>query len=125
MTAPAMAGWNLALRFGIEVACLVALGAAGWRLTDDTAQRTVLAITLPLIAVVAWTVFNVPGDTSRSGAAPVVVPGAIRLAVELAVIGGGVVALAAWRPTVAAALGVVTIVHYVASIERLQWLLEA
>ena len=33
MTAPSMAGWNLGLRFGLELAALAGFGVAAWKLS--------------------------------------------------------------------------------------------
>ena len=75
---PTMAAWNLGLRFGLELAALAGFGIAAWRLADG-AWRWAAAIGVPLAAAVFWGVFNVPGDPSRSGEAPVVVPGVVPL----------------------------------------------
>lgn len=75
---------NLALRFALELSALAALGAWGWgRGSGWTAAA--LAIGLPLAAAVVWGTFAVIGDPSRSGKAPVPVPGPVRLALEVAV----------------------------------------
>lgn len=113
---------NLAFRLVLELAALVAIGVGGFALTDGF-LAWVAAIGLPLIAATAWGVFNVPGDQSRSGEAPVPVPGFVRLLVELAVFASGVVLL--WRvsSTAAAILGVAVTIHYGLSVDRIRWLL--
>lgn len=124
MEPPQMAGWNLAFRFAIEIAALVALGVAGAKLGAGVLSW-VLAVVFPVVAAAAWTTFNVPGDPSRSGRAPVQVNGWMRLAVELAVLGAGVAAL--WysdRPALALALGVSIIVHHAVSLDRIRWLVH-
>ncbi len=88
MNPPEMAGWNLALRFGLELAALAGIATAAWRAADGP-WRWVAAVALPLIAATAWATFIVPNDPSRSGRAPVEVPGSIRLALEFAVFGAG------------------------------------
>lgn len=119
-----MAGWNLALRFALEIVALVALGLAGWKLGSG-AMRWILAIAIPALAAVAWTVFNVPNDPSRSGEAPVEVSGWIRLAVELLVLGGGAVALwYAGQPALALGYAALIVLHYATSIDRIRWLIE-
>jgi hypothetical protein len=116
-------GWNLALRFALELAAVIGFGYAGWRLADG-ALAVVLAIALPLAAATVWGVFAVPGDPSRSGHAPVPVRGAIRLVVELIVLAGGAVAWAvAGAPAVAIVLGVLIVLHLAFSGRRLGWLL--
>ena len=89
---------NLTLRFLLEVAALVGLGLWGWSLSVGVVALT-LATTFPLSAAIAWGTFNVPGDPSRSGNAPVPVPGAVRLVLELAVLATGAAAYRAIGPT--------------------------
>jgi hypothetical protein len=55
-------------------------------------------ILIPLLAATAWGVFNVKGDPSRSGKAPVPVPGIVRLLLELAFFGSATLALFQSRP---------------------------
>jgi len=118
-----MAPWNLGLRFGLELAALAGFGTAAWRLTDDV-WRWVAVIGVPLAAAVTWGVFNVPGDPSRSGEAPVAVPGAVRLAIELTMLGGGAAAFILNGPRpVGVTLAVIVVFHYALSIDRVEWLL--
>jgi hypothetical protein len=125
MTPPEMAGWNLTLRFGLELTALAGLAAAAWSLTSGP-TRGIAVVTVPVAAAVVWGVFNVLDDPSRSGAAPVEVPGWTRLALELLVLGGGTIAIAvAGRPDVALGLAVLIVVHYVASWSRVAWLVDA
>ncbi len=120
---PEMAGWNLALRFGLEVGALISLGAAAW-LTDG-AMRWVAVIAVPVVAAVVWGTFNVLDDPSRSGAAPVEVPGWVRLAIEITILGGGALALAiAGSRTLAAGFALLIAVHYATSWSRIQWLVR-
>jgi hypothetical protein len=115
---------NLAVRFLLELSALLAIGFWGWR-QGEGLFRFVLAIGLPLIAAVLWGTFAVPDDRSRSGKAPVPVPGVVRLVLELAFF-----AFATWALYNAGAtqlswlLGGVTLVHYVLSYDRLWWLIR-
>ena len=87
--------------------------------------RFVLAFALPVAAAAAWGTFAVPEDPSRSGKAPVPVPGLIRLGLELLILGGGAWALvAAGLPTLGWVLAGVTVVHYASSYDRIAWLLR-
>jgi hypothetical protein len=125
MTPPSMASWNLALRFGLELGALAGLGIAAWKLTSNPIRWAVV-IALPVAAAIVWGVFNVLDDPSRSGAAPVEVSGWIRLAIELAVLGGGAAALAiAGRRDIGIAFAVLIAVHYAASWTRIEWLVQA
>ena len=118
---------NLIIRFLLELAALVALGAWGWQQGSDanTWLGYVLALGLPIISATVWGVFNVPNDPSRSGNAPVVIPGLIRLALELAFF-----ALATWAlydldyTRLTWLLGVVVTFHYLISYDRICWLIK-
>lgn len=120
-----MAGWNLALRFGLELGALAALGAAAWRLTSGP-MRWVAVIVVPVVAAILWGVFNVVDDPSRSGAAPVEVPGWARLTLELMILTGGAIALAiAGRRGYAIGFGVLVALQYLTSWSRIEWLVQA
>ena len=123
MNPPRMAGWNLALRFALEVTALVGIGMAGWRLADGT-WGWILVIAAPLVAAVLWGTFNVIDDPSRSGAAPVEVAGPVRLMVELVVLGAGTAAFLVGGPRwVGVLVAVAVVVHYATSWARVRWLL--
>ena len=114
---------NLAVRFLLEVAALVTLGVWGWR-QPTGGLRFLLAPGLPILAAVVWGTFAVPDDPSRSGNAPVPVPGVIRLVLEFFVFGS-----AAWAlfhmgyAEFSIILAVVTAAHYAVSYDRILWLL--
>ena len=119
-----MARWNHALRFGLELAAICGLAAWAWRSTDDVA-RWLGVFLLPVAAMAIWTVFNVPDDPSRSGGAPVEIPGWLRLAIEIAILGASTAALVARGPLwFGLTVGGLTVVHYLASTARLDWLLQ-
>ncbi|TNE56036.1 MAG: DUF2568 domain-containing protein [Bacteroidetes bacterium] len=115
---------NLAFRFLLELTVLAAAGTWGWRQGEGW-SRYLWAIGLPLLLAALWGTFAVPGDPSRSGSAPVPTNGMVRLALELAFF-----AFAAWvlydmgYGRWGAAMGVLVVVHYVLSYDRVQWLLE-
>jgi hypothetical protein len=115
---------NLALRFLLEMAALVAIGY--WGFSQHTGIcRFLLGIGLPVIAAAAWANFAVPGDRSRSGRAPVSVPGAVRLILELSLFGLAAWALYAAGSSLAALiLAGVTVVHYALSYDRVAWLIR-
>lgn len=115
---------NLGLRFLLEVAALVAIGAWGWSLSDGPI-RYLWAIGLPIAAAAAWGTFRVPEDASASGRAPVPIPGWARLALEFALFGWATVALFARGSTSLAGiyLGVV-VLHYGLSYDRILWLVR-
>jgi len=113
-----MEPWNLALRFVLEVACVAGIGAG-----VGSAGSTLLGIVAAVAAVVVWGTFATPDDPSRSGRAPVPVPGVVRLALELAVFGAGVAGwFVAGQRLVAVTVGLSAVIHHLAAGPRLAWL---
>lgn len=115
---------NLALRFILEILVLVVVGWVCW-FNLDGVWRWVGVIGGPLLLILVWGLFNVPGDPSRGGGAPVPVSGRSRLAVEFAYFGVGMLATAVatgifWPPLVFA---LAVVLHYVLSLDRVGWLL--
>ena len=117
---PKIPGWQLVIRFSLEIAAQISIGMWGYQLAGWP-----LAIGLPVIAAGLWGTFAVVGDPSRSGKALVKVPGAVRLGIELLVFLGGAAALAAlehWLPlgfyVAAVAL------HHAQTTPRIRWLLS-
>jgi len=124
MNPPVMAGWNLAFRFGLEVAAFVGFGAAAWDQTTG-AMQWIAVIVIPIGAMAVWGIFNVLNDPSRSGKAPVEVPGWVRLTIELLILGVGALALGAvWSSGLGIAVAVLIALHYAASWSRVRWLLN-
>ncbi len=114
---------NLILRFLLEVTALISLGMWGRSLAEGT-TGIFLMFLIPVIAAVLWGTFNVKGDPSRSGKAPVPVPGWVRLTLELVFFGGSALALADVQPTAGIGFGAIVIIHYLFSIDRIKWLLN-
>ncbi|MGD8404832.1 MAG: YrdB family protein [Anaerolineales bacterium] len=114
---------NLTLRFLLEIFALVALGAWG-RAQFQSVLGIVLMILIPLLAATAWGLFNVKGDPSRSGKAPVPVPGIIRLALELVFFISATLALLTLNSTYGWIFGLLVLGHYIFSYDRIIWLLE-
>ncbi len=115
---------NLAIRFILELSALVSVGVWGWRQNDGW-LRFVLAIGIPVILAAIWGTFAVPEDPSRSGGAPIVTSGVLRLIIELAFFG-----IAVWALydigfiKISIALGIIVILHYIFSYDRIIWLLS-
>ena len=115
---------NLALRFLLEIAALVAIGHWGFG-QHGGIWRFIIGIGGPVIAAAMWGTFAVPDDPSRSGRAPVPVPGLVRLVLELTLF-----SVAAWAlhdagsPTPALILAGITVVHYLLSYDRVTWLIQ-
>jgi hypothetical protein len=106
------------LRFALEIIANIAIGRAAfaWRGWPAVA----VAVTASLVA---WGLFNVPGDPSRNGQAPVRVPGGVRLVIELAVFAAGSFGL--WRtaqPCWALGFAGVTLLHYAVTWRRVRWI---
>jgi hypothetical protein len=112
---------NLGLRFLLEIAALISLGIWGWQKGEGWV-RFILAVGIPIVAATLWATFRVPNDP---GTAPVAIPGILRLMFELALF-----ALATWalydsKLTVLAwILGVVTMLHYISSYDRVLWIIK-
>jgi hypothetical protein len=115
---------NLVIRFFLELTSLMAMGLWGWN-QGKGALRFVLAFGIPVIAAVLWGVFAAPNDPSRSGEALISTPGVLRLALELIFF-----AFAAWSLYSIGAVkaswifGIVTLMHYILSYDRLYWLIK-
>ena len=113
--------FNLALRFGLELAGLAAYGYWGWT-THTGLARWLWTLGLPLLAGILWGTFRVDDDPNK---APVRVPGFVRLLLEAAFFGGATWALyAAHQPAVGLVFGLVVVIHYALSWDRLIWLLK-
>lgn len=115
-----MPGWNLVLRFLLELAAWTGFAWGGWQLGSWP-----LGMGLLVLTVVLWGVFNVPNDPSRGGRAPVAVSGPVRLVIELLVLGGGAVMF--WlggAPAIAIGLAVLNVVHHAFALNRIRWLLR-
>ena len=121
-----MPAWQLALRFALEMASLVAWALAGWELGGDGLGgwlRWLLALVLVTAAAGAWGTFRVEGDSGGDNEAPVRVPGTVRLVVELVVLLGGAVAVTWAGETVfGVVLAVLVVLHYATTLPRVSWL---
>lgn len=120
-------GWhpvNLALRFVLEIVALAAYGLWGVQQASGAA-RYALGIGLMVLMGVLWGTFRVPGDASGNRAAPVAVPGALRLALELLLFAGAALALYdAGYESAAVVFAAASAAHYVVSYDRIAWLLR-
>jgi hypothetical protein len=115
---------NMLLRFLLELCVLAVAGYWGWSVSKGF-TRFLLVWGVPLLLAIVWGTFAVPNDPSRSGHAPIPVPGVIRLALELANFGFAVWALyAVGQPLMGWILAVLVIVHYVLSYDRITWLVR-
>jgi hypothetical protein len=85
MSERSMKRLNLGFRFILEMLALVALFLFGLSLSDDLPVQLVLAICLPLLAMIVWGLFVAPKASRR-------LDDPARLAVELVVWFAGVLA---------------------------------
>ena len=114
---------NLFFRFILELCALTAIGIWSWKQSDGL-LRFFLSIGIPIIIAAIWGVFAVPEDPSRSGSAPVVVSGIVRLLIELAIF-----AFAIWSlynigsVRLSRILGIAVLLHYFLSYDRINWLI--
>lgn len=114
---------NLGLRFALEMIALLVLGVWGSR-QGEGVLSIVLALGVPVFAAALWGIFTVPNDPSRSGKSVVPIPGVVRLMYEVMFFG-----FASWAlfsigsTTFSLAFGVVVIIHYILSYDRVQWLI--
>jgi len=113
---------NLVVRFLLELSALFVLALWGWHARDD-GWRIFGALGIPMIAAALWGIFAVPHDPTRSGSAPVPIPGLLRLVLELSFFGCAALALddlGFGRLT--AILGTAVVIHYLSSYDRIRWL---
>ncbi len=115
---------NLALRFLLELSALTAFGMWAWGSTEGVWRFGCVVLVIASLAAI-WGVFAVPDDPSRSGAAPVPVPGRLRLSLELLILGGaGFAFFQAGLPLVGGLQVALVAFHYTFSIDRISWLLH-
>ncbi len=115
---------NVVLRFFLELAALAGLALWAGSVAGGP-WRFVLGAAAVVLAGVLWTVFAVPDDPSRSGNAPVPVPGAVRLVLEWGILFAGAWGFhAAGFTWVGIALAGLVAVHYLLWTERIAWLLQ-
>ncbi len=115
---------NLFIRFILEISALLIMGVWGW-IQGDGLFRYILAIGMPLIAATIRGVFAVPDDPSRSGKAPIPIPGILRLIIELSFFGFAVwacydlgLSMLWWI------FGLIVVIHYLISYDKIRWLIK-
>ena len=113
---------NLLFRFLLEIAALLAFGYWGWT-QFASPWRWLLAGGLPVLAAALWGTFAVPDDPSRSGSAPIPVPGLLRLLLELVFfVAAGLALVDAGQPTMGIIFLILVAGHYAISFDRIGWL---
>lgn len=129
MSSSGLTPGQAALRFALEVAALVGWGTAAFSVARSATSSELVgwlaAGAAVVVAAAAWATFRVPGDASASGGAPVPVSGMVRLVLESLLLLGAAGAVAATASILFGAVLVVTfLVHYVATLDRVRWLLS-
>ena len=115
---------NLLFRFLLELMALFIMGLWGWKQSQGI-TAFLLALTLPILLALIWGVFAVPDDPSRSGKAPIVTPGIIRLVIELLIFITAAWALYDMGYTMTGIVfGILVGLHYIISYDRVIWLLS-
>jgi len=112
---------NLVVRFALEIVMLIALGMWGRQQLEGW-KGILLAILLPVIAAALWGIFRTPED---HGKGLIDTPGLIRLAMEVILFAVAVWALYATdHKTAAWVFGIVLLIHYAVSYDRVMLLLK-
>ena len=115
---------NLAVRLLLELTALFSFGSWGWS-RSPRGLAVALLVALPVLGAAIWGVFAVPNDPSRSGRAPVRVPGAVRLAIEILIFAAAAACLfGVYQIYIGLTFSGVTVLHYAFSSDRIRWLLQ-
>jgi len=115
---------NLIFRFLLEIAAFISVGFWGYSHSEGF-YALILAIIFPAIIATLWGVFAVPDDPSRSGKTVIKTPGPIRLILELLIFAFATYSLyTSGFSTLAWVFGLLVIVHYAISYDRVRWLLK-
>ena len=115
-----MPGWNLALRFLLELAAWTGFAWGGWQLGSWP-----LGLGLLVLTVVLWGTFAVPDDPSRGGRGSVSVSGPVRLVIGVLVLWGGCVMF--WLGgaiVIAIVLAILNAIHIAFGLDRIRWLIR-
>ena len=116
---------NLFVRFLLELAALFAFGSWAWQQSDALGLKLFFILLAVVIPAALWGTFAVPNDPSRSGKAPVPVPGLVRLLLEWFFFAAAAWALfEAGKSQAGTILAAITLIHYLISYDRIIWLLK-
>lgn len=112
---------NLAFRFLLEIAALVAMSYWGFHMHGGI-LKILLGAGLPIAAASFWGVFRVPGDPKH---APIAVSGRVRLVTELIFfLLSAALLYVSGQTSLSIVLFILVIIHYLLSIDRVKWLMN-
>lgn len=112
---------NLAVRFLLEIALIVIFAYWAWNRFDGM-LKYILTIALPFLGILVWAIFKVEGDP---GKAIIAINGRTRLIIEFVLFGSAFLMLRSLNfNKISLVLLIITILHYVASYDRIKWLLK-
>jgi len=115
---------NLVIRFFLELIMLSTIGYWGW-IKGNGAFRVLLAAGLPLITAAIWFIFAVPNDPSRSGNAPIPVPGFVRLLIEVGLFSTAtMIFYSSVNKTIGIIFGIIVIINYGIAYQRFLWMIK-
>jgi hypothetical protein len=112
---------NLGVRFLLELALVAIFAYWAW-IRFDGLMKYLLSFALPILGMLIWAIFKVDGDP---GKAIIAVSGWVRLIIEFVLFGAAFLMLRSLELNkLSLVFLVVAIVHYVASYDRVKWLLN-
>jgi hypothetical protein len=122
---PSTPGVMLAARFALELFGLAGFGVWGWDLVGGGFRGGVLAGLFAVVAAAVWGTFRVRHDPPGKTDHPVIVPGPVRLGIELAFFA---LAAAGWwlsgHRAASETLMTAAVVLYVVTWDRQRWLVR-
>lgn len=115
---------NLAVRFILEIIAFISPGYWVWK-TIENWYRYPLMILLPIMVAAIWGIFAVPDDPSRSGKTVIKTSGLVRLVIEFMIFAlGALMIYRSGHHVFSYTFSIVVIIHYVFSLNRINWLLK-
>jgi hypothetical protein len=114
--------FNLIVRFLLEIALLIIF--TYWGLNKFSGlSKYIVGIGLPIIIATLWAIFRVEGDP---GKAIIAIPGWLRLLYEVILfVSAAYLLFQLQMNTLAYVFIVISVIHYLASYERIIWLLRS
>jgi hypothetical protein len=115
----------LLMRFLLELCGLAGFAVWGWAVGDGGLWGGVLAVVFVVAAAAVWGIFRVRHDPPGKTEQPVVVPGWLRFAIEIAFFGLAAAGLwLGWSRTASETLLTAVVILYAVTWDRQRWLLR-